>query len=137
MKLEIWQVPPEQAFSIFPADYKRDADWTRVWASTLEIEGLPEPDESHPATSTEALLEQLFAHFQRIDPDHMPPPGYHGRSLTSGDLVRLGDEWWFCAILGWHKVDPPDARRKLMRGGQDEIAVAADAWRLPTEEGKT
>lgn len=39
---------------------------------------------------------------------HMPPEEYTGRSLTAGDLIRVGDTgWFFCEFAGWGKVDAP------------------------------
>lgn len=95
MNFQIWQCPLEQTFGGFRG-YHPELEWKCVWESTLSAEETP--------TKT---LDVLFERFQRIDESRMPPAGYEGRSLTAGDLIRLDDEWYFCAAVGWNLVSPP------------------------------
>lgn len=50
-------------------------------------------------------LEQIFRACNRVDDSEVEvvPDGYP--SMTAGDLVWVGKECWYCAVIGWRKVE--------------------------------
>lgn len=104
--LQIWQAPPEQAFDL--RGYHPELEWECVWSSTCSKALIISRD----GRPTESILGSVFERFQRVDENHWVPDGYEGRSLSMGDLVRLGDEWWHCEFVGWKQVSPPDSVRE-------------------------
>lgn len=99
---EIWQAPFDKTgLSVFSGGYDPAAGYELVWSSTLEEADIVA---GFDARSDPLALERIFRRFQRIDAGHMPPKGYKGRSLSSGDLVRLSGRWYWCALEGWEDV---------------------------------
>ena len=97
----IFQAPVGEGGLAFA--YDRSFSYAAVYEGEIEIGG----DALDDVALRTAALEHLFVTFQRIDDDHMPPVDFAGRSLSTGDLVRLGDRWFFCATVGWTEVEPP------------------------------
>lgn len=97
MTYYIWQT--EQFYGGIGRDYDPEAEggWRMVWNGTI--------DEPATAGEVNGTLEVLFARFQRVDENMMPPLGYTGRSMTAGDLVELDGRYFYCDTVGWKQVD--------------------------------
>lgn len=91
MEFHIYQAPVGEG--AFGDSFDSSHPWKHVWTGTLP----------HHREDVDAL-NKLFAKFQRIDENRMPPDGYMGRSLSMGDLVQLDGRWYFCAAVGWTPV---------------------------------
>jgi hypothetical protein len=115
MKFEIWQ-------SVNYADcalgYKPGAPMKLVWVGEIE----PLVGSYGPRT-----IDLIFDEFQRVDDEHMPPEGYEGRSLSVGDVVRIGEAWFSCELIGWSLMNPDDVPdfsdetyREAVAAGPDE-----------------
>jgi hypothetical protein len=59
-------------------------DFKKVYSGTIE------------AASEIDALEKLYEIFNMSH-----PPGFKGRSLSVGDIVRLGEKVYYCATAGW------------------------------------
>lgn len=57
--------------------------------------------ESDPLAACERAFAQLNAEFR--------PNGRFERSLSVGDVIRIGQEWFACANVGWERVEEPVA----------------------------
>lgn len=106
MTYEIWQAPAEQVFRSISSEYDRTHTYVSVWAG--EVSDILRPgDDEYPPDVWKIARARIFNAFQRVDDDHMPPVGYRGRSLSAGDVVRIGGDWWFCQPLSWKLIEPP------------------------------
>lgn len=62
-------------------------DYDKVYSG--EIEG----------DNTEEILEDLFYMFNCHHPED-----FKGHSLSVGDIVELGEEFWYCDSFGWKQI---------------------------------
>ena len=109
MTFEIYQAPAEQAFRrVFGEGYDPTHDYKLVWSGDID-DVLHDGDRDFEPDVSKHARARIFNAFQRVDENHMPPPGYRGRSLSAGDLIRIGEEWWYCAPVSWELVEPPMA----------------------------
>lgn len=119
MRYEIWQAPAGEG--AFANDYHALNPWVKVWEDEL-LAGDSEAVQDGRLTPQE-VCEAIFAEFQRVSDDpadyHMPPATYTGRSLTTGDLIRLGDDWYFCCVIGFARVSAPVGRGTGGTDGED------------------
>lgn len=109
MRFAIWQCPIEQTLGGFKG-YHPELDYSCVWESHVD-----EVIHDYTADAIEGL-EVIFASFQWVDEERMPPSDYKGRSLSAGDLVCLDERWYFCALEGWKHVTPPLAALGSQKG---------------------
>lgn len=59
----------------------------------------------------ETVLEKMFRIFNLTHPQGFPQ-GFFGHSLSVSDIVKLGDSWFYCQMVGWKEVDVWDIRRR-------------------------
>lgn len=77
--------------------YRPGAEMRMVWEEKIG-----------DALSDLEICEMVFTVFQRVDEGHMPPDGFTGRSLSIGDVVRVRDNFYACAFVGFEQVEPFD-----------------------------
>ena len=65
--------------------------YKEVWEDEIET-----PDE----TQAESVLEVLFEKF-----NFAHPKNYHGRSMSTSDVVLLDGVKYYCNSFGWVKID--------------------------------
>lgn len=90
MKFEIWQGEFRQT----SMGYTHGTPMRKVWEGEIEAR----------ASAAGKALDSLFAQFQHVDDEHKPPDDYHGRSLSFGDVIRLGDEWYTIDVIGFQRL---------------------------------
>jgi hypothetical protein len=94
MKTVIYQAPFSQTWN----GLSLLADYVPVW--TEENEG--------------RTIDEIWTRFQRIGDGAswyggMPPEGYTGRSLSIGDVVAIGDDFYTPEVVGWRKLTAKEA----------------------------
>jgi YodL-like len=93
----IYQAPFSQSYMGFDPSY----DYRIVWE-----------EENNGRTP-----EDIWLRFQRVDIDHMPPDGYKGRSLSVGDVISIGDDFYTPEPVGWKKLSE-DEKVKVYNGAK-------------------
>jgi len=86
---------------IYPADHPHRTEVRRIPYRYEHQENPP----SHPA-----ILEEVYRQFNHVDGEefiaHVKPPI---RSLSMGDMVRIDDQHYVCASVGWTKLSKRQA----------------------------
>lgn len=90
MRFEIWQGNFHQTCM----GYKHGMPMRKVWEGEIE---------ARPSAAGKAL-DSIFAQFQRVDESHSPPREYQGRSLSFGDVIRLGEAWYTIDVIGFQEL---------------------------------
>lgn len=99
MNVKIFQVKEnKEQFLFSPWRRVRDIfdfnNYKEVWDCDFEKDISP-----IPSTNNNWNLDEIFKVFNI---NH--PLGYHGHSLSISDIVKLGDEYFFCDSFGWENV---------------------------------
>jgi len=81
MTTRIFQAP----FAQTCMGFKPSAEYALVWEEENHGSG---PDD-------------IWLRFQRIDSFLMPPEGYKGRSLSVGDVIAIGPDYFTPEFVGW------------------------------------
>lgn len=68
-------------------------DKFNIWDYDKVYEGTVEGDKDIE------MLEELFEIFNIRHPED-----FHGHSLSTSDIVKLDDIFWYCDSIGWKKV---------------------------------
>lgn len=100
MKIAILQIGREH-LADHPGYYLGEAvppeKYRTVWEG--QVEDYLDLTEAYEEGGVEALLEAVFRRFN-LD----PPESFMGWSLSVGDVVRLGDQFYRCASVGFDDV---------------------------------
>jgi hypothetical protein len=88
IRVTIYQAPFDETYRGFD----QTAGYTAVWV---------EPWDEAPTT------DEIWTRFQRVDEvtGPWPPDGYKGRSLSIGDVVAIGPDFFTPESVGWRQLD--------------------------------
>lgn len=100
MKYTIFQVDRQK-------DPKRlvifaDLEWIKECNIKLTLDYYTSVYEGETNVSEDVMetLEELFERFNRRH-----PLDYKGRSMSTSDIVKLGERYYFCDSFGWEEVN--------------------------------
>lgn len=75
------------------------------------------------AGTPEQVLERVFRAANRVDGSDIEQVPNYTRSLSTGDVVSLGEgEFYSCEFVGWEKVSNDQFYNAVSRGFDKEVA---------------